>query len=87
MTWISNLVITYTMEMRFLIAKELNMIVGEFGGVELELLLGFLLIFIGCMTPEFFQTHITDTITSLKGNQFADGCTWGHVGGSIFLPL
>ena len=47
-------VIFYCMEMRFVVCKELIMVMGGFGPVELELLLSTLLASFGYFGPEFY---------------------------------
>ena len=50
---ILNLVF-FSMEMKFIISRELVMISGELGPVEVEVLLAGLLASIGYLTPQFF---------------------------------
>ena len=50
---ILNLVF-FSMEMKFIISRELVMISGELGPVEVEVLIAGLLVSIGYLTPQFF---------------------------------
>ena len=86
LTLISN-AIFYTMEMQYVIKRKLIMIQGDFGPVETELLLALIMFSMGYLTPEFFQTTIGATFTSLEGLPLLGGLKWGFTVLVILLPM
>ena len=58
-------IIFYTMEMKFIITKCLLMVVGEFGPVEIEIVLTLLTLSFGFLTPQFYLSKLSDVIPSL----------------------
>ena len=75
------------MEMRFIIARSLIMIIGELGPVENEIIVALGITGIGYMTPEFWQVKISESYTSFQGNSFTETITWGDIVGICTLPL
>lgn len=80
----------YTMEMKFVICKNLHMIVGEIGPVEFELFLSTLIWSVAFFCGvEVYQDTIDSHINIDPAGYFAFfiGVQWKFVAGCIFLPL
>ena len=77
----------FCMELKFVMCKNLLMIVGELGPVENEIILTLVIVSCGYFTPEFYQQPVSSSFESLKDNELAQNLPWGYVGGAIFLPM
>ena len=75
----------YSMEMKYVMCRELNLNLGEIGPVEIELGITLLLVCGGCLGVDFFQQTLGQ-LTGVQSDWIA-GLQLNHAVGIVFLVL